>query len=260
MKRKTFVSKLLTLLIALVITISCSSAIRAHASPEEGVIKLSVYALYGGGDSSSSSGGDGLGHAWIVVENGTGNIYDFYNTLMIGGETFSIGTWGDRVDHDTGKAVKKAWLNLESYFQMVGESTVSLTIEITEKQLETVSKKCIELNNWGLVNNCSYFASHVWNEVAPEGMKVNSYFFPANFPKTLKASIQKISGYQTNRKIDKNSFIGYCDSSTNFKYIPESDVDPLALREFGQMIAQSNRYSSFPIEYDSYDKLVSACT
>lgn len=258
MKRKTFVSKLLTLLIALVITISCSSAIRAQASPNEGVINLSVYALYGEGDSSSS-GGDGLGHAWIVVENGTENMYNFYNTRIVGGETFSIGTWGNRFDPNTGKTVKKAWLNLESYFQMVGDNTVSLTIEITEEQLETVNKKCIELNKWSVVNNCSYFASHVWNEVAPEGMKVNSYFFPANFPKTLKASIKKISGYQTNRKIDKNSFVGYCDSPTSFKHIRKRDIEPLALREFGQMIAQSNRYSSFPIEYDSYDKLFSAC-
>lgn len=247
-RKKTNLKLRLTVIVLVFIaTFSCLHATIAHASPTEGLIQLSVYALYGSGSSSSSSN-DGLGHAWIVVENGTRSSYSFYNTTLLSGETYSIGTWGNRKDPDTDNTVKKAWLNLESHFQMVGENTVSLTINISKEQLKTVSDKCIELNNWGAIKNCSYFASQVWNSVAPESKKVNSFFFPANFPKTLKASIQKIDGYQTNRKIDKNDYIGYCTDSDSFKQIDINDIAPLAIHDVGIMRSYDGVYSSFPTE------------
>ena len=109
-----------------------------------GVIQLSIYSSHG--DDSSSSDDVGLGHAWLVIENGTSYTYDFYNTIIFPGETFTIGTWGNRKDPETDKTHKGAWLNLEAYYGMWDNSTASLTMTITAEQLETVSGKCVSMN------------------------------------------------------------------------------------------------------------------
>lgn len=249
---------------------------KASAAETEEVIQLSIYSQHGD-DSSSSSGSSGsssgssgsssdvgLGHAWIVIENWTNNSYSFYNTTILPGETFSVGTWGNRKDPDTNKNHNGTWLNLEAYYQMGEISTASLTITIDESQLEIVSEKCISMNSWNVINNCSYFASKVWNAVAPENMHVNSFFFPANFPSTLKKSIQKISGYQTNRAFAYNDYTGYCTNDTYFKCIEAERI------ESGSSSSSSNSsnvenelcmkgfVTSFPTEYSSPQMIIDA--
>lgn len=211
--------RLSSLLIAFAIVFTVFAIqITASATENEGVIQLSIYAFEAGSSSGSSNGG-GWGHAWLVIENGTDDEYDFYNTTISAGETVSIGTWGNMEDPDTGNLYKGAWLNLEAYYGWGTHNTVSLTITITAEQLYTVSEKCIDMNNWTAVNNCSYFASKVWNSVAPEDMHVNSYFFPANFPAILMDNIQEIDGYQSNRAFGYNDYIGYCSDDDTFKHI-----------------------------------------
>ncbi len=229
-------------------------ATKAYADTSNSIIQLSIYARYGDGSSSSSD--IGLGHAWLVIENGTSSSYSFYNTTILAGETFSIGTWGNINDPDTNKTVKGAWLNLEAYYQM-SDSTASLTIEITPSQLSIVSEKSISMNKWSAINNCSYFASKVWNSVAPNDKQVNSYFFPANYPSTLKNSIQKISGYQTNRSFEYNDYTGYCTSTTNFKHIEASRISS-GSSSGSSSLSLNDYYSSFPEEFDTVEKIHNA--
>lgn len=241
------------LIIALIMLFAMFGAqVTVCAADNSRAIRLSIYSMHGG-NSSGSSSGDGLGHAWLVIENGTNNEYDFYNTTIEAGETVSIGTWGNVKDPDTGKVYKGAWLNLEAYYGWGTSNTASLTITITEDQLSAVSKKCIDMNDWTLINNCSYFASKVWNSVAPDDMQVSSYFFPANFPSTLKKNIQKIEGHQTNRAFESNDNTGYCTNNTTFKYIAPSRIT------FGSSSGSSSSssrsigyyYTSFPEEYNT---------
>lgn len=243
-----------SLMIALIMVFTMfGMQVTAFAATDDGVIQLSIYSMHGG-NSSGSSSGDGLGHAWLVIENGTDNEYDFYNTTIEAGETVSIGTWGNVEDPDTGNVYKGAWLNLEAYYGWGTSNTASLTITINEDQLSAVSDKCIDMNNWTLINNCSYFASKVWNSVAPDDMQVSSYFFPANFPSTLKKNIQKIEGHQTNRAFASNDNTGYCTNDTTFKYIAPSRI------AFGSSSSNSSSsssrsigyyYTSFPEEYNT---------
>lgn len=185
-----------------------------------GKIQFSIYSMHGSDSSSSgSSSGGGLGHAWLVIENGTNLSYDFYNTTLSAGETCSIGTFGNQVDPETDKKHNGAWLNLEAYYGWGDDSTASLTITITATQLAKVSEECIAKNSWNVINNCSYFASQIWNKVAPDNMQVKSFSFPAHFPSKLKSSIKGISGHKINRKFAYNDRIGYCPNSNTFKAV-----------------------------------------
>lgn len=263
--RKIDVKKMIILFLSTILFVASmffGVQIKRASADEGNTIQLSIYSSYG--DDSSSSNNIGLGHAWLVVENGTSYTYDFYNTIILPGETFTIGTWGNREDPDTNKTHKGAWLNLEAYYGMWDRSTASLTMTITAEQLETVSEKCISMNEWTAINNCSYFASKVWNAVAPSNLDVSSYFFPANFPSTLKKSIKKRAGYQTNRPFAYNDYTGYCINDTTFKYIEASSIDKGSSSSASsrsndvQNIDIKNYYTSFPEEFNTVEKIRNA--
>ena len=248
-------AKKITLLLLIIITFISSIFLgirvtKAHASSVSGVIQLSIYSRYSGND---------LGHAWLVIENGTDEPYNFYNAVIFPGETFSIGTWGNRKDPDTNETYHGAWLNLEAYYQSY-DNTASLTITITPSQLATVSKKCISMNRWDALKNCSYFASEIWNTVAPRNMKVSAHVFavPGSFPHLLKSSIMSVSGYQTNRGFEYNDYTGYCINDTTFKYIKASRI-PISDSSSGSVSPVLNDYyTSFPEEYNTFEKIQNA--
>lgn len=253
MTKRANLRKITAMFVAIVMLLSISVfglQITTYAAENNGVIQLSIYSMYGD-DSSASSSGGGLGHAWLVIENGTNNNYSFYNTTLSAGETVSIGTWGNVEDPDTGDVYKGAWLNLEAYYGWGTASTASLTITITAEQLSAVSAKCIEMNDWTLIKNCSYFASKVWNSVAPSDMQVSSYFFPANFPSTLKNNIEDVDGHQTNRAFAYNDYIGYCTNSTTFKYIAPNRLASGSSSSNSSSRSINNNYTSFPDEYNA---------
>lgn len=234
--------------IVMLFTIVFGLQITTYAAENNGVIQLSIYSMYGNTSGGSSNGLD-LGHAWLVIENGTGVNYDFYNTTLAAGETVSIGTFGNVVDPDTGVVYNGAWLNLEAYKGWGTANTASLTITITAEQLSDVNEKCIDMNAWNLINNCSYFASEIWNSIAPSGMQVSSYFFPANFPSVLKDNIQRISGHQTNRPFAYNDYTGYCTNSTTFKHITPNRLYNSSGSAFS-IRSSYNNYTSFPEKYN----------
>lgn len=255
--KKKFISKLV-LFVFFIFTSLCACwginqvTVKAEWVP---TIKFSIYSSY-------SDDTDSLGHSWLVIENDTNEMYDFYNTVIGMGETVTIGTWGNCKDPETQKVYKGAWLNLEAYFGMWRNNTASLTMEITATQLSQISKKCISMNEWSAVNNCSYFASKVWNAIAPSNLQVSSYTFPANYPKTLKASIEKKEGYETNRKTAYNDYTGYCPNDTTFKYIIASTI--IKNESSGSIRyafeGEQYCYTSFPNELNELEKFLKACS
>lgn len=195
-----------------------------------GVITFSIYSMHGG-NASSSTGNDTDGHAWLVIENGTSSDYNFYKTVILSQETFSIGTWRDKQDPQTGKRHKGAWLNLEAYKNYGVSNTASLSMTITPEQLYLISDKCLEYNDWGPIKNCSYFAEKVWNSVAPSDKQVDAHSFLANYPSQLKRSIQGIAGYQTNRPFAFNDYIGYVKNNV-FVEVKAEDLAPYSVLDF----------------------------
>ena len=230
-----------------------ATGINAFAETNDGEILFSIYSMYGN-DSSSGSIGGGVGHSWLVIENGTNYEYDFFNTIISAGETVSIGTWGNMKDPNTQKLHKGAWLNIEACMGWGTASTASLTMAITSQQLSDISDDCISMDDWTLINNCSYFASSIWNNIAPDEMDVVSYFFPANFPSTLKNSIMEKDAHEINRAFAYNDYTGYCTSANVFKYV---EADTIINSLSSNAIINANYYTSFPMEYNSMAKIES---
>lgn len=202
-----------------------------------GNIQLSIYASYGEGSSSSSASDEGFGHAWLVIENKSSTSYDFCNTTLMSGETFSVGTWGNLMDPDTGELHAGTWLNVEAYRGLGDNNTASLTITITTSQLEIVSDRCLELNNGGLFENCAYFASEIWNEIAPDSMEVDANTLFVYTPSKLKDSIQEIPGSATNRNFAYNNYTGLCVDGNTFKYVhPSRIVEMYGTREANEYL------------------------
>ena len=214
---------------------------KIHADAANNTILFSIYATDSG--SSSSTGGSFLGgHAWLVIENNTSYSYSFYNTTIHSGETISIGTWGNRKDPTTNKKHNGAWLNLESYCNM-WKNCNSLTTTITSSDLSEISQKCISMNEWGILKNCSYFASVIWNDIVASDLQVTAYRYPYFLPSILKGSIKGKDGYQTNRQFDYNDYTGYCTNDTTFKYINPSTISGLDI----QTLSSNDIYiTSFP--------------
>lgn len=145
------------------------------------------------------------GHAWISFKN------DSYPTVRFGGlnvapyTEVTIGTFGNLEAYHVG-----IWYNLESYLvnelgQMSGR--VSLSIDITRDELDTINALIDANDDWGILNNCSSFATKIWNSVADD--KVSASY--PNTPTSLVSAIKSFDYYQTNRSIINNSTIGYAE-------------------------------------------------
>lgn len=138
---------------------------------------------------SYGPGGTG-GHSFILVKNTSSSSITVGVRSVAADGTISVGTWGNKPD---GKGV---YYNLERYYVGQGaySGRVSLSMNLTSAQLATVTSSIKNNNSWSLLNNCSSFASRVWNSVS--GTKVGAGF--VNTPTGLANSIKSKSGYVTN--------------------------------------------------------------
>ena len=100
------------------------------------------------------------GHTWIYIENLTDH------ELMVGayplkkGKGVSIGTFGYAIINGKG-----LYYNVEAYrYQNVDISTyIHVSKELTQEQLDKVSKKIRRSGIWDYTLNCAYSAIGIWN-------------------------------------------------------------------------------------------------
>ncbi|MFJ7917286.1 MULTISPECIES: hypothetical protein [unclassified Lysinibacillus] len=151
------------------------------------VAGLTIYA------SSDADNGSSIpstsGHAWITVSNykstsiSVGKLSGIAQYKLI-----SVGTWGNKSEH-TG-----LWYGLESKFVSQGaySNRVSLSMDLTQAQLDTINSKIINGDSWSTLNNCSSFAVDVWNSVSSVKLSAGSTI---KTPTTLGDSIKSKTGY-----------------------------------------------------------------
>lgn len=81
------------------------------------------------------------------------------------------------------------WLNLDSKINSMGSNLQNVSIQIPLRQidLDTVNTNIANNDKWGLLNNCSSFASRIWNSVSADNTKVDAGIInmPANLEKVL---------------------------------------------------------------------------
>lgn len=158
-----------------------NTSIQANSTSDI-VAQLQIFAWEGDGSSSSSSFST-KGHAFLVITNLSdhnicaGSLYIKPNTGI------TIGTWDYFADEHRG-----LWYCLEGYHYYHYHdysNSYSLSVNLTQSLLDRVNTIIRKSDSWDPLNNCSTFASNVWNSVCSD--KVNAGF--PNTPKALKESI-----------------------------------------------------------------------
>ncbi|MEJ9227987.1 hypothetical protein LAV79_00450 [Peribacillus butanolivorans] len=155
---------------------------------------------------SDGSGGSYGTHSWISVKNiSKKNIY-VGKIKVAPNKEVTVGTWGNKEQH------KGVWYNLEAYFANNGakkayNKRVSFSKKISASQLEKANKKIKQSSNdtWSYTNNCSTFATEVWNAALPKeklnpSSKLKRYV-GIDTPEGLAKAIKKKKGYATKRAI-----------------------------------------------------------
>lgn len=102
------------------------------------------------------------GHTWIYIENLTDHSLTVGAYTLQKGKGVSIGTYGYAIANGKG-----LYYNVEAYrYQNIDISTyIHLSKDLTQEQLDKVSKKIRRSGTWDYTLNCAYFATRIWNTV-----------------------------------------------------------------------------------------------
>lgn len=87
---------------------------------------------------------------------------------------------------------------------------VSLSMSVTQSDIDTINSIISNNDTWSVTNNCSSFAVKVWNSVSSNTLSAGS----PNTPTSLMSSIKSKSGYQTGRSIGNTTPIGYVSNGS----------------------------------------------
>ena len=161
-----------------------------------------LLSIFSCANDSNNSSINTTGHAFLTIKNCTSTSIIVGGITVVPYEEISVGTWGNKEPH-TG-----IWYNLESYLVNANQAyqgRVSLTENITQSDINTINTLISNNDEWSYLDNCSSFATGIWNEISSVNLN-------AGFPKTpasLVESIKSKSGYETNRTIQYNTNIGY---------------------------------------------------
>lgn len=100
------------------------------------------------------------------------------------------------------------WYNLESYFVhnlSAYSNRVSLSMSVSLDDIDDINTLVSSNDTWSLTNNCSSFATKIWNQISSTDVSAGVI----NTPTSLMNSIKSKTGYQTNRSIGNTTPIGY---------------------------------------------------
>ena len=103
------------------------------------------------------------------------------------------------------------WYNLEAKYVAQGayDGRVSLSMELTSAQLDTINKVIEASDSWSELNNCSSFAVKVWNSVSSVKLSNGTIGTPTN----LRDSIKSKSGYWTNLNFTQDYKVYYANGT-----------------------------------------------
>ena len=163
---------------------------------EEQVAEMTIF-------SDGSGGTLGVGtHAFLYFVNISGHNISVLGNVITPGKGITVGTFGNKSD---GLGI---YINLEAYDIEHNDgysNRVSLTINLTQSQLNSVNSVMESNNKWTLTKNCSWFVTQAWNKVCPSNKKLSAGLIPT--PATLSKNIKKISGYAVKKSVSK-AYVG----------------------------------------------------
>lgn len=114
------------------------------------------------------------GHSWIYVENLSDHSIVVGAYTVKKGKAVSLGTAGTTLEDGRG-----LYYNVEAYrYKNVPPSDyIHLSKDLTQKQVDKLTKRVLNAGTWSYFINCTYFAVSAWNSVGG-GMPLLYMLFP----------------------------------------------------------------------------------
>lgn len=160
---------------------------------------LWVFASPKGDGSSSTGDGFNTGHCFLMFKNTSASTVRVGYYYVAPGKTITFGTRDTSVHSGL-------WYNSESYRSAVYgayPNRVSISMYVTQGNIDTINSVIETMNTWNIYNNCSWFASVIWNLVSTNKVSAGIPYTPAN----MVASIKTKANYQTGLYIPYSSEI-----------------------------------------------------
>lgn len=211
------VQKIICVLLSIGMVLCCTVSVSAI---EPRITFVGTFTIFSSNDEDNSSFSI-KGHAFVSFKN-TSTLQIKIGGLNVNpGHEITIGTWGNMpanhkiLPNQTWH--KGIWYNLESYLaneEKAFSNRVSLTMGVTINDVRTINSVISKSDSWSPTNNCSSFATKIWNSIASSKLKLSAG--NPNTPKSLSTNIKLISGYQSNRAIMNMRPIGYVNSNGSF--------------------------------------------
>ena len=181
---------------------SCDSYSYGELSIDQSdVAILSIFSDDGSKDSSLLI--RNYGHAFLSLTNISSSNFFVGGREVSPGETITIGLW-NILEHFG------VWFNVDgNYISEYNKypNRVSLSIGITDDDINTINKVIDENDKWDIFFNCSAFAITCWNSVASSGEKINERFLLS--PRYLTKEISKFEGVKYAKEVKTTNTINY---------------------------------------------------
>ncbi len=154
------------------------------------VARLQIFAW--DGDGSGSSGGWYSGHAFIVVTNLIDRYINAGMFAIAPGKGVTIGTWQKTGEH------QGIWFGLEGYKYENGDDdydgSYSMAVMLSQSALDKVGSIIKDSDKWSYTENCSTFATNVWNAVCSDKLDPGSPDTPRNVKNSIASYGTKYYG------------------------------------------------------------------
>ena len=169
------------------------------------------------GKKESSFGLMNLGHSFLSLENISSESFKIGNVELSPGETIAIGTWSI-------KAHFGVWYNVESNYiadYNKYDGRLSITTGVSSEDIDTMSEFIFSHDYWNPLQNCSYFALNLWNEVVEDSEKLSTMFIYS--PSGIASQLREFKGIEENKELITAKKFSYFDGDTPVFYELENN-------------------------------------
>ena len=147
------------------------------------------------GKKESSLGLMNLGHSFLSLENISSENIQIANVSVGPGETIAIGTWSI-------KAHFGVWYNVESNYiadYNKYDGRLSITTGLDSQDIEDMTDFIFAHDYWNPLQNCSYFALNLWNEVVEESEKLDGMLIYS--PSGIASQLKTFESVEENKEL-----------------------------------------------------------
>ena len=169
------------------------------------------------GKKESSLGLMNLGHSFLSLENISSETIKIGNVSLPAGETIAIGTWSI-------KAHFGVWYNVESNYiadYNKYDGRLSITTGVDNDDIETMSEFIFDHDYWNPLQNCSYFALNLWNEVVEDSEKLDGMLIYS--PSGIASQLREFKSVEENRELVTAKKFSYFEGDTPVYYELENN-------------------------------------